>query len=260
MIEGVSAQLLQCSAQTKRVSSLPGAPRCCAHPAAPTSVPTKTRGSAPCLIPASPDPPKHSFLGAPSFLGMFVRTITFFFLLHLWWGGFCRPRAPGCCSAAAARRTDGGHAAAPQLRARRASLGCLFSHALCVRLFPCYVCYFTAIPLIHLFFPACTTLSVFCLPGSVGERWGPGTGSAPASAAATCLRQPPSHGAQEPDCFLRKSQRLRGQLPFLVLPRKLRSCLEGAGPWVKGDGVPTFPALRCPCCRDAAVHGSSRSL
>lgn len=163
-------------------------------------------------------------------------------------------------SAAPAQRADGGHAAAPQLRARRASLGCLFSHALCVRLFPCYVCYFTAIPLIHLFFPACTTLSVFCPPGSVGERWGPGTGSAPASAAATCLRQPPSHGAQEPDCFLRKSQRLWGQLPFLVLPRKLRSCLEGTGPRVKGDGVPTFPAPRCPCCRDAAVHGSSRSL
>lgn len=254
MIEGVSAQLLQRSAQTKRASSLPGAPRCCAHPPAPTSAPTKTRGSAPCLIPADPDPPKHSFLGAPSFLGIFVRTITFFFSL-----------APSVgrvllTSAAPARRADGGHAATPQLRARRASLGCLFSHALCVRLFPCYVCYFTAIPLIHLFFPACTTLSVFCPPGSVGERWGPGTCSAPASAAATCLRQPPSHGAQEPDCFLRKSQRLWGQLPFLVLPRKLRPCLEGAGPRVKGDGVPTFPAPRCPCCRDAAVHGSSRSL
>lgn len=229
-------------------------------PAAPTSAPTKTRGSAPCLVPADPDPPKHSRLGAPSFLGIFVRTITFFFLFHLRWGGSCRRRAPGCCSGAPARHGDRGHAAAPQLRARRASLGCLFSHALCVRLFPCYVCYFTAIPLIHLFFPACTTLSAFCPPGSVGKRWGPGTGSAPASAAATCLRQPPSHGAQEPDCFLRKRQWLRGQLPFLVLPRKFRSCLEGAGPWVKGDGVPTFPAPRCPCCRDAAVHGSSRSL
>lgn len=180
--------------------------------------------------------------------------------MYLQWGGPCRPGAPGCCSGAPARRGDGGHAAAPQLRARCASLGCLFSHAFCVRLFPCYVCYFTAIPLIHLFFPVCTTLSLFCPPGSVGERWGPGMGSTPASAAGTCLRQPPSRGAQEPDCFLRKCQRLQGQFPFLMLPRKLGSCLEGAGPWVKGDEVPTLPALRCPRCSDAAVHGSSRSL
>lgn len=145
----------------------------------------KSRGSeqaaCPCMVPASCQPAPMHPLHCMAQLSVAPQPCT------------CSregPADPGSFTGASPRCDDRGHAAHLQ-----GSLHFLFSHALCAKPFPCYVCYFTSTLFSFFFFwSACKSLC-FAFPPSTG---------------ACCLLQPPtatltwSRSAARKLAFLRK--------------------------------------------------------